>query len=402
VLLMILTILSAAHGLIALVLLLPAAWLFAEVMAALGRGERKPLHGEPGPIAVIVPAHNEEDGIAETLQNLRAQVREIDTLLVVADNCTDHTADIARTEGAKVVERQSNTERGKGYALQFALDHLRAAPPTSVIFADADCWHSDNFVEGMGLIAERSGHPIQALCLMKARDNAPASRRVAAFAWLMMTQVRMSGLFRLIGAARLTGAGEAFPWSIAQQLKLGSPEIVEDLDLAITLAKEGIKTIHVSEHLVVSYFPTDETAATVQRARWEQGSLRMMTKRAPSLAVNALRTRKLWKLGLALDILIPPLSLFMAMVMGTFLLGVVLACAGAWANLVPSALAALLAAAAVVIGWFRFGQATLSKSDIRALGPFVLSKFAVYGKTGRSSAKVWTRTPRDPVRGDEE
>ena len=57
----------------------------------------------------------------------------------MADNCTDATADIARSVGVEVIERIEPDRRGKGFALDFAREHLERAPPQVVIVIDADC-----------------------------------------------------------------------------------------------------------------------------------------------------------------------------------------------------------------------------------------------------------------------
>ena len=62
-----------------------------------------------------------------------------DRVLVVADNCDDHTAELARRAGAEVFVRIDPDHRGKGYAMQFGLQALRANPPDVIVVIDADC-----------------------------------------------------------------------------------------------------------------------------------------------------------------------------------------------------------------------------------------------------------------------
>ncbi len=67
-------------------------------------------------VAILVPAHNEESMISLTIEGIRPQLGDGDRLLVVADNCTDHTARVAAQAGAQVIERHNATQRGKGFA----------------------------------------------------------------------------------------------------------------------------------------------------------------------------------------------------------------------------------------------------------------------------------------------
>src|SRR5699024_8522728 len=78
--------------------------------------------------AVVVPAYNEEESIASTIRSLSAI--DYDSarfkIIVIADNCTDRTAEIAEKEGAAVMVRSSAQKRGKGYALRWCFDRILA------------------------------------------------------------------------------------------------------------------------------------------------------------------------------------------------------------------------------------------------------------------------------------
>ena len=88
---------------------------------------------------------------------------EGDRLLVVADNCSDDTAALARTAGAEVVERSNAQQRGKGYALDFGVRHLASAAPDVMIIVDADCQVGEGSIERLANCCIDSGRPTQAL-----------------------------------------------------------------------------------------------------------------------------------------------------------------------------------------------------------------------------------------------
>ncbi len=96
---------------------------------------------------VLIPAHDEEAVIGETLASLAAQSRQPDAITVVADNCSDRTVEIARAHGVEVVETAGNTERKAG-ALNQVL--ARLLPETStgdvVMVMDADSTLSEDFL----------------------------------------------------------------------------------------------------------------------------------------------------------------------------------------------------------------------------------------------------------------
>ena len=114
----------------------PLVILTVETLAGLRRPKAPALDGSTPRTTVIIPAHNEEGGIAATVAAIKPSGVDI---LVVADNCTDATAKRAREAGATAVERHDATARGKGYALAFGREALRRDPPDVVIILDADC-----------------------------------------------------------------------------------------------------------------------------------------------------------------------------------------------------------------------------------------------------------------------
>ncbi|WP_411374088.1 glycosyltransferase family 2 protein [Arthrobacter sp. MPF02] len=99
-------------------------------------------------ITVIIPAHNEEAAIAATLGSLYKQTLVPDRLIVVADNCTDATEDIAVRAGAEVVRTVGNTDKKAG-ALNFVLAGLlpASAPEDLILVQDADSQLSSDFIE---------------------------------------------------------------------------------------------------------------------------------------------------------------------------------------------------------------------------------------------------------------
>src|SRR5450432_1818075 len=122
-------------------LLLPAAILLIETLAALFP-EAGALAAEDQPVprtAIVVPAHDEQGQIGATVRALVADLPPAAWILVVADNCSDQTAALARGAGATAIERKDPSRVGKGYAISFGLEHLSADPPEIVILVDADC-----------------------------------------------------------------------------------------------------------------------------------------------------------------------------------------------------------------------------------------------------------------------
>lgn len=369
-------------------------FLLVEVTASIGVNAPPPPPDRPrGRIGVVIPAHNEQEAVAATVAAVRAQLRDIDSIIVVADNCDDETAARARPAGADAIERDDRLKCGKGYALQFGVDHLRGSPPETVVFIDADCRPAPGAIERIAARAAYLQRPVQALYLMNAPDAAGPKGAVSAFAWLVMNRVRMTGLQQLARVTRLTGSGMAFPWSIISSADLASGEIVEDLALTIRMIDAGATPFLDLGALVTSDLAESEKGATTQRARWEHGSLRMAARTAPKLFMKGLGGDAA-SLALAFDIAVPPLTLLAASTVTIMAASAVAALFGAGGAFWIALWSLVLLAAAVSISWSLYGRDVLPPRRLSALGAYLLGKLRVYGAEGRRSAKRWTRTDR--------
>lgn len=376
------------------VLFTVTGFLFLEVIASFGARPPAEIPGRPrGRIGVVIPAHNEQEIVAATVAAVRSELRDIDRVVVVADNCDDETAARARADGAVAIERKDDERRGKGYALQFGVDHLRGDPPDTVVFIDADCRPAPGAIARIAARADYLNRPVQALYLMNAPEGAGAKSRVSAFAWLLMNRVRMSGLQQLSGATRLTGSGMAFPWTLISSVDLASGEIVEDLALTVKLIEAGEPPFLDLGAIVTSELARSDAGATTQRARWEHGSIRMALRMIPRLLTNGLKGDGK-SLAMAFDLAAPPLTLLAGAVAAMIALGVVAALFGAASLLKLSLWSLGFFAGAVVLAWHAYGRDALPASELKAIGEYLFSKLRVYGAEGRKSAERWTRTDR--------
>ena len=379
-----------------LVLAVPTLVLTFEILAgALLRSRQQHVPGaRPERIAVLVPAHNESSGIAATVRHLKLQLRGADRLLVVADNCTDETASLARQNGADVVERSDPSRRGKGHALAFGMAELRQSAPDVVIIVDADCRTSDGTLAELARLSHGAGRPVQSLDLMRPPAGFEREHAVATFAWIVKNQARPLGLSRLGLPCQLMGTGMAFPWRLIQNFELASSNIVEDLELGLTLAAHGHAPLFSEETLVESFFPSSQDGAVAQRRRWEQGSVQMLLGRGVHNVWCAVRSRNWHHLALALDMCVPPLVLHGA---GLALLLAVSAAlvpwAGNWPLLIALALC-LLFGGALAFAWFNYGREALPPKQLASLFPFLLSKMRVHQGFWRKASRGWTRADR--------
>ena len=347
-------------------------------------------------LAVLVPAHDEATGIAATLQSVLPQLHSGDRVLVVADNCSDDTAAIARALGASVVERAHATDRGKGFALAFGVEAMRADPPGLVVILDADCLLAPGALDALAHQVVASDRPVQALYLMDAAPGAGLARRIAQFAWRVRNWVRPAGWKRCGLPCQLMGTGMAFTWPMLRDANLANASIVEDMKLGIDLAMAGQAPIFCPQALVTSVFPESAAATQTQRTRWEHGHLEMILREVPKLLAGALRQRDAQLLGMALDLCVPPLALLAALLVG----GVLAAAAVSWwiGDATVGLVYGLLLVgfgSAILIAWHVRGREIVRFSELLSIPLYIAVKLPVYFRFIFKRERRWVRTDRD-------
>lgn len=375
----------------ALAILAPALLLLLQVLAALWpqRPARLPAGARPR-LAVLVPAHDEAGGLAATIAGIQAQLAPGDRLLVVADNCSDTTAAIARAHGAQVIERRDPGRRGKGYALDCGIRHLAADPPAVVVIVDADCALGPDSLEWLGKCCAASGRPVQAADLMRAPPGAGLGLQLAEFAWLLKNGVRPLGYRRLGLPCQLMGTGMALPWPLLAAAPAAGGHLVEDLKLGLDLARGGHPPLFCPPARVTSRFPPDAAGARQQRRRWEHGHLGMICGEAPRLILTAAAAGNLPLLALALDLCIPPLAL---LALGAGLLLAANLALGA-AGLAPALAATLCLVLAVVLAWAGYGREIVSLRGLAFAPLYALAKIPLYLGFLAGRQRDWVRSRR--------
>jgi cellulose synthase/poly-beta-1,6-N-acetylglucosamine synthase-like glycosyltransferase len=350
-------------------------------------------------VAVIIPAHNEGEALIPALRDVRAQMRSGDRVLVVADNCVDDTAAIARAAGAEAIERRDTSKIGKGYALDFGVQYLRPNPPAVVIIIDADCRLGEAALNNLAAACLETGRPAQAINLMTAPAETDVNYKVAEFAWRLKNLVRPLGLYSFGLPCPLMGTGMAFPWKTIETARLASASIVEDLQLGLSLANAGFAPRFCPSARVTSVFPISATAARGQRTRWEQGHVMTLLTSVPRGLYNAIIQRNRDLLVLILDLSVPPLSL-LVMLLGSILVASALATffGSRPTALIISLVSFLAFAFAVFIAWRKYGRDLLPLRSLLSVIFYILDKLPIYRNLFSGSRPKWTRTEREKQR----
>jgi cellulose synthase/poly-beta-1,6-N-acetylglucosamine synthase-like glycosyltransferase len=259
---------------------------------------------------VIVPAHNEAGGIAQTVANLQQLdwPAALFRVVVIADNCTDETASVARDAGATVIERQDPLNRGKGYALAHAFKWSRQEQKAAaVVVVDADSRASANLLQSFAARIELGCEALQAHYGVL---NAGASwrTRLMAIALGSIHKLRSRARERLALSCGIRGNGWCVTHALLEAIPYESYSLTEDVEFGVELGLSGRRVAYCDDSHVNGEMVTTASAAGSQRQRWEGGRFKLIRSKVPTLLRRAVTAHSRICLDLALDLLILPLS----------------------------------------------------------------------------------------------
>jgi cellulose synthase/poly-beta-1,6-N-acetylglucosamine synthase-like glycosyltransferase len=257
-------------------------------LASLFYRERLPHTDDQVRFLVLIPAHNEERVIARCLQAVEDDRRPRDSVLVVADRCTDRTAEIARAFGATVVERRPDEEPGRAAARQAGLEAARALEWDAVVMLDADSVIEPRFFGSCEGALAAGAPAIQARSESRGGRGLGAEASLASFALQGITIPR--GRDRLGLSVRLRGTGMAIRRDVALAHRFGAPAS-EDLVFTLDLLLAGTRCAHVEPARLHSDGAPDWEAFGGQKVRYEAGRLSAARAYVRPLLSRAFRKR---------------------------------------------------------------------------------------------------------------
>lgn len=346
---------------------------------------------------VIVPAHDE----AAVIEAAVASLRKLDwpaesfRILVVADNCSDATAALARAAGADVIERFDTTLRGKGYALALAFQHSQARKwADAVVVVDADTQVSANLLEAFSARIETGAKAVQAHYGV-SNPHASWRTRLMTIAMASFHRVRSRARERLQLSCGLRGNGWCVTQRLLRQVPYRAYSLAEDIEYGIDLGLAGYRVHYADEAQVSGMMVSGEEASRTQRQRWEDGRMQLIRSRALPLLKAATGPDGGVCLDLALDLLVLPLSYVAANVA----LLIVLAGLGTLAapSFEPWLWLGLACAASIGLyvlrGWSLSGVGLRGLVDLLRAPFFVLWKLLSMLRPHNSAE--WVRTKRE-------
>jgi cellulose synthase/poly-beta-1,6-N-acetylglucosamine synthase-like glycosyltransferase len=348
--------------------------------------------------ALLIPAHDEEVVIGSLLASIAAldYPAALRDVYVIADNCTDETANVAReagVAGVQVRERCDERQRGKGYAVRWLLEDLEREDVRydGYVVVDADSQLSPNFLSALaaglarGMDAQQGQYRVQ-------NGTAAWTAGLRAVAFALINHLRPLGRSALGWSVGLKGNGMCFSRRLIERFGWAAYSLAEDAEYHLALVSAGVRVAYAPEAVVTSAMPTTLRQARSQQQRWERGRLTLARTHALALMRGAWRHRDLARLDAIAEVCLPPISTLV----GLLALVVLGAVALRWGPglVVASGLVVIFA----LHGAAGVGLARLSWHAYGALlyAPwYVIWKIGIYcGATLRRGDGAWVRTSR--------
>lgn len=356
--------------------------------------------GKPFGIAVVIPAHNEEEHIEATVAQIRKSNYPAQnyTVFVIADNCDDGTAERARQAGARVVVRTDPVRRGKGQALDWFLRKHRKvlAAFDGIAMIDADTRMDVNFLKE---VSASLRHPrVKVVQGYYGVSNAAAHWRsgLLSAAFHVFNHLRPAGHNSLGGTAGLRGNGMAFRTAVLLDTGWPAHSIVEDYEYSLDLLLRGTIVHYNPDAIVTSDMPTQRRIAESQRMRWEGMGFGMKKRFIAQVFRRFVRTRKVCYLDTLIDFFVPPLAL---LVVGQVVVLAAAAIAGSGLTL-PLALCLPATLFYVVSGLVLRGATWAEWRSLLKSPVYIVWKMCVYYKMRNFDSTVWKRTKRPSEYGN--
>lgn len=346
---------------------------------------------EAGRLAIIVPAHNEAAGVARTIDNLCAIASQDGdaVVCVIADNCSDETAAIARAHGARVLERHNLEKRGKGYALDFAFTALAGEGFLGYVVIDADTLAEGNLLTVIRRHFAAGAQVVQTRYTVLNGEQSPRTR-LAELALCAFNVLRPRGRHALGWSAGIFGNGFALRRAVLERVPYTATSVVEDLEYHLRLIDNDLRVHFADETVVRGDMPVAGAGQKTQRARWEGGRLRMLLEHGGPLFRRALSGEPRF-LEPLLDLLLLPLAYHTLLLLALLVLPVPLARLTGLAGLAILGVHVLIAARVGGLAWGQLAEI------VAYLPKYLLWKLVMLRSTVRAAktSTRWVRTDRD-------
>ncbi len=283
----------------ALVWTITIFWLYQVVISlcSLIKLKDKPLKvNKEHRFMAIIPAHNEEAVVGNLIESLRNQTynKELYDIYVIADNCTDNTAKIAKEAGAIVYERYDETKKTKGYALNWFLQQkIKENAPYDAFFVfDADNIVDKNFIKNMNKKLCQGEDVVQGYRDIKNPSDNWITAGYAIFYWQMHRFYHLAR-YNIGLSPLLNGTGFMVKFDVIKPQGWDTETLTEDIEFSLKRIIKGKKLGWATDAIVYDEQPTGFKQSWSQRSRWTVGHIQCIKKYTKDLAIAAKENKKM-------------------------------------------------------------------------------------------------------------
>lgn len=242
--------------------------------------------------AIVVAAHNEEQVIGQLVENLHVlnYPNELYDIFVVADNCNDKTAQIARNAGANVHERFNLEERGKGFAMEWMFAKLFRLERKydGVVIFDADNLVHPDFLLEMNNRLCKGERVIQGYLDAKNPNDTWIAGTFAISFWVV-NHIWHLAKYNIGLSSVLGGTGMCIASEVLEEHGWGATCLTEDMEFTMKALLKGIPTTWAHDAIVYDEKPLTFKQAWNQRKRWAQGHFDVAGRYIPQLLVEGIK-----------------------------------------------------------------------------------------------------------------
>ena len=274
-------------------------WLYQVVVSlcSLVKLKDKPLKvNKDHRFMAIIPAHNEEAVVGNLIESLKNQTynKDLYDIYVIADNCTDNTAKIAKEAGAIVYERFDETKKTKGYALNWFLQQKIAedAPYDAFFVFDADNIVDKNFIKNMNKKLCQGEDVVQGYRDIKNPSDNWITAGYAIFYWQMHRFYHLAR-YNLGLSPLLNGTGFMVKFDVIKPQGWDTETLTEDIEFSLKRIIKGKKLGWATDAIVYDEQPTGFRQSWSQRSRWTVGHIQCIKRYTKELAIAAKENKKM-------------------------------------------------------------------------------------------------------------
>ena len=274
-------------------------WLYQLIISAcaLIQFKEKPLiKNKKHKFMMILPAHNESSVIGALIESLQSldYPKELYDIYVIADNCTDNTAQIAKDLGAIVYERFDEKKKTKGFAMQWFLNQKikEHADYDAFCVFDADNVVDKNFLNAMNKKLCQGEEIVQGYRDIKNPADSWISAGYALFYW-MMNRFYHLARYNLGLSPLINGTGFMVDFNLIKPTGWDTITLTEDIEFSLKNIAKGRKLGWATDAIVYDEQPTEFKQSWSQRSRWTVGHLQCMKYYTKDLAEGIIEYRTL-------------------------------------------------------------------------------------------------------------